>query len=83
MKTIENTYGKQAQGICNSVRQRLYPLKDAALYLGRGIDSLREMIYAGVDPNGMRFKRTGCFDVGLECGGWGRIVLELQVEDRA
>ncbi|MEW5871042.1 MAG: hypothetical protein AB1894_17340 [Chloroflexota bacterium] len=41
-----------------------------------------EMIYAGVDPNEMRFKRANCFDVGLECGGWGRIVLELRVEDR-
>jgi uncharacterized repeat protein (TIGR04076 family) len=42
-----------------------------------------EMIYAGVDPNELRFKRAGCFDVGLNCGGWGRIVLELRVEDRA
>jgi len=41
-----------------------------------------EMIYAGVDPNQIRFKRAGCFDVGLECGGWGRIVYELRVEDR-
>lgn len=41
-----------------------------------------EMIYAGVDPNEIRFKRASCFDVGLECGGWGRIVLELRVEDR-
>lgn len=41
-----------------------------------------EMIYAGVDPNEMRFKRAGCFDVGLDCGGWGRIALELRVEDR-
>ena len=41
-----------------------------------------EMIYAGLDPNEIRFKRAGCFDVGLECGGWGRIVLELHVEDR-
>ncbi len=41
-----------------------------------------EMIYAGVDPNGIRFKRASCFDVGLQCGGWGRIVLELRVEDR-
>jgi hypothetical protein len=30
----------------------------------------------------MRFKRANCFDVGLECGGWGRIVLELSVEKR-
>ena len=41
-----------------------------------------EMMYAGVDPNQIRFKRAGCFDVGLHCGGWGRIVLELRVEDR-
>jgi hypothetical protein len=40
-----------------------------------------EMIYAGVDPNKIRFKRASCFDVGLQCGGWGRIVLELRVED--
>lgn len=42
-----------------------------------------ELLYAGVDPNEIRFKRAGCFDVGLECGGWGRIVLELRVEDRS
>jgi uncharacterized repeat protein (TIGR04076 family) len=41
-----------------------------------------EMLYAGIDPNQIRFKRAGCFDVGLECGGWGRIFLELRVEDR-
>jgi len=42
-----------------------------------------EMIYAGIDPNEIRFKRASCFDVGLQCGGWGRIVLELRVEDRS
>jgi uncharacterized repeat protein (TIGR04076 family) len=41
-----------------------------------------ELFYAGVDPNEMRFKRIGCFDVGVQCGGWGHIVLELKVEDR-
>ncbi|MDR0476418.1 MAG: hypothetical protein LBH14_00555 [Desulfobulbaceae bacterium] len=46
------------------------------------IFAANEMIYAGVDPNGIRFKRAGCFDVGLQCGGWGRIVLELKVEER-
>jgi uncharacterized repeat protein (TIGR04076 family) len=40
-----------------------------------------EMIFAGVDPNNIRFKRASCFDVGIECGGWGRIVLELSVVD--
>ena len=41
-----------------------------------------ELVYAGVDPNEIRLKRTGCFDVGVKCGGWGKIVLELKVEDR-
>jgi uncharacterized repeat protein (TIGR04076 family) len=42
-----------------------------------------ELFYAGVDPNAMRFKRAACFDVGVQCGGWGRIVLELSVQDRS
>lgn len=41
-----------------------------------------ELVYAGADPNSMRFKRTGCYDVGVKCGGWGHIVLELKVADR-
>jgi len=41
-----------------------------------------EFLYAGVDPNQMRFKRAACFDVGIACEGWGRIVLEIRVEDR-
>jgi uncharacterized repeat protein (TIGR04076 family) len=44
------------------------------------IYTANEMLYAGVDPNEIRFKRASCFDVGIECGGWGRIVLELQIE---
>ena len=41
-----------------------------------------ELFYAGVDPNEMRFKRFGCHDVGVRCGGWGHIVVELKVEER-
>jgi uncharacterized repeat protein (TIGR04076 family) len=41
-----------------------------------------ELFYAGVDPNEMRFKRAGCSDVGVQCGGWGHIVMEMKVEDR-
>lgn len=41
-----------------------------------------ELFYAGVDPNEMRFKRVGCSDVGLQCGGWGRVVMEIRVEER-
>ena len=41
-----------------------------------------ELLYAGVDPNEMRFKRVDCLDVGLQCGGWGRVVMEISVQDR-
>ncbi|MFX1409678.1 MAG: hypothetical protein ACFFA6_04965 [Promethearchaeota archaeon] len=40
------------------------------------------LIYAGADPNEMEFNRVGCSDVGLQCGGWGNIVMEIRVEDR-
>lgn len=40
-----------------------------------------ELILADVNPNTMKFKHAACFDVGVECGGWGRIVMELRVED--
>jgi len=45
------------------------------------IFTANEMLFAGVDPNEIRFKRASCFDVGIECGGWGKIVLELKVEE--
>ena len=41
-----------------------------------------ELFCAGIEPNEMRFRRAGCFDVGVQCGGWGHIVMELGVEDR-
>jgi uncharacterized repeat protein (TIGR04076 family) len=46
------------------------------------ISAADELFYAGVDPNAMRFKRAGCSDIGLQCGGWGCIVMELKFEDR-
>jgi uncharacterized repeat protein (TIGR04076 family) len=46
------------------------------------IYTANELFYAGVDPNEMRLNRVGCFDVGVECGGWGHIDLELKIEDR-
>lgn len=46
------------------------------------IFAANELFYAGVDPNEMRFKRAACFDVGVQCGGWGRVVLELSVVER-
>ena len=48
----------------------------------RLIFGAQELFYAGIDPNEMRIKRGGCFDIGLKCGGWGRIVFELKFENR-
>jgi hypothetical protein len=40
-------------------------------------------LHAGTDPNEMRFKRAACTaDVGLECGGWGRVIMEIRMVDR-
>ena len=46
------------------------------------IFAANELLYAGVDPNEMRFNRADCLDVGLQCGGWGRVVMEIRVQDR-
>ena len=43
---------------------------------------VNELFYAGVDPNEMRLNRVGCVDVGIQCGGWGHVVLEVKIEDR-
>ena len=43
---------------------------------------VNELFYAGVDPNEMRLNRFGCFDVGIQYGGWGHIAMEVKVEDR-
>jgi uncharacterized repeat protein (TIGR04076 family) len=44
--------------------------------------AMSEMLFADVDPNQMKFRRTGCFDVGLECGGWGRVIMEVRMEEK-
>jgi uncharacterized repeat protein (TIGR04076 family) len=59
-------------------RMCIYALSQIA----HGVFAANELFYAGVDPNEMRFKRTGCFDVVVQCGGWGHIVMELRVGDR-
>lgn len=46
------------------------------------ISAAQELFYAGVDPNEMRFKRVGCVDIGINCGGWGRVLMDLKMEDR-
>lgn len=48
----------------------------------QAIFGIQELIYADADPNSLCFKRAGCFDVGVQCGGWGHIVIEAKVMGR-
>jgi len=41
-----------------------------------------ENLMNGRDPNEVIFNRTGCFDVGVNCGGWGHIILEVNAIPR-
>jgi uncharacterized repeat protein (TIGR04076 family) len=50
--------------------------------LPKFIFAVSELVYAGADPSKIRFKRTGCFDVGVACGGWGHIMMEIKVQER-
>ena len=48
MQVTDNTEQKEDHRITNPMRQRLLSLKEAARYLGRGEDSMREMVYGHV-----------------------------------
>ena len=56
--------------ICMGALAPIYPLAYA----------VSELHYQGADPNALRFNRTHCFDVGVKCGGWGRVIMEVRVE---
>lgn len=44
------------------------------------INAFFENLMNGRDPNEIMFNRTGCFDVGPACGGWGHVVVEMKAE---
>lgn len=46
------------------------------------INAFFENLMNGRDPNEVMFNRTGCFDVGPMCGGWGHIQVEMHAEER-
>jgi len=50
--------------------------------LTQAIYGIQELWYAGADPNQLCFKRAGCFDVGVQCGGWGQVKVESRIMDR-
>jgi len=41
-----------------------------------------ENLLNGRDPNEVMFNRTGCYDVGPACGGWGHVIVEMRAEPR-
>lgn len=63
-----------------------YCPKRICIYALGSIDHLlytaQELFYAGVDPNEIRFNRASCIDIGLKCGGWGNVLMEIQVVER-
>jgi hypothetical protein len=46
------------------------------------INAFFENLMNGRDPNEVMFNRTGCFDVGPMCGGWGHVQVEMRAEAR-
>jgi hypothetical protein len=46
------------------------------------INAFFENLINGRDPNEVMFNRTGCFDVGPMCGGWGHVQMEMRAEIR-
>jgi len=45
------------------------------------VAGIYERITAGLDPNGLMFNTVSCTDVGVECGGWGRVLVKIYAED--
>jgi hypothetical protein len=63
-KQSHNSKGRQkAQGIVNPLTKRLYDLKEASVYLGRPIFSVRTLIWRGALPV-IRDGRKMYLDVG-------------------
>ena len=44
------------------------------------ISAIFERFVAGLDPNGILVDTIGCYDVGIDCGGWGKVVAKVHVE---
>ncbi len=42
---------------------------------------IQERIYEGLDPRPY-FYRAHCEDVGIECGGWGKVLIEAKIINR-
>jgi len=50
--------------------------------MDRLIFGVTSLLFANQNPNDMLFNKAGCSDVGLKCGGWGNLAMEIKVIDR-
>lgn len=44
------------------------------------VNAIFERFAEQLDPNDLVFDVVSCQDVGVECGGWGRILMRIRVE---
>ncbi len=69
--------------LLKAAEEKGVPWEDIGLQpLGGLIYGLHELFYSGIENPKATFSRAGCFDVGVRCGGWGHIVMEIRMEDR-
>ncbi|MHA1884285.1 MAG: hypothetical protein ACXAAI_12765 [Promethearchaeota archaeon] len=54
----------------------------ALVAMDKLISGANALMFAGQDPNEMLFNKAGCSDIGLKCGGWGTIAMEIKVINR-
>ena len=40
----------------------------------------QEFIFQGLDPNQLKFTRVGCFDNGVNCGGFGHVRVQFSAQ---
>ncbi len=76
-KLCFDPFGNMLTKLCPS-RVCLYALGPLQLILFH----IGEALYAGHDPRKMVFNRCSCFDVGVQCGGWGQIIFDVKIIPR-
>ncbi len=50
--------------------------------LASAVAVFAERIISGLEPDPYLFRRVGCVDVGVRCGGWGHIAFNLRAIPR-
>ena len=77
-KIVINGDGSVARNQCPE-KVCIYLLQTMAL----ATFSAQEFIYSGLDPNKLKFRRLGCFDTGITCGGVGHVAVEFSAQEKS